>query len=384
MSLKCQVLLVADGADKTTYISVRRIRVLDEENWYAFPEELQKITLHKSLAELPSVKSAVTSIRTRGQYRNVNVTLPAEVVKLYRDEDDNFIFNNFFLPETRIVTSSSTESSSEPKSPSKDESLKEILKHFLLEKFSPKNKNPASWCDLFEKECSRFSVSGSKQIEIFKSCLESSMSDWFSINQRKLGITAEWKSWRADLVSTFGDTSWKPIRYAFNFKYLNGSYVDYSVRKEKMLLDLDRNLSDLVILDLIVVGLPNHIQNSLNRNSVTSVKILHSKLKKFESEDKIFDVKPKSSNFSNFLSKSGSDGNISSNSRSRNFNKSSEKMTSGSKTERKLCPNCFKKGFNRFHSESNCWFKDKESSIPKSINNLELESPATSDDDQKN
>lgn len=214
-------------ADKTTYACVRRIRVYGEDTWYLFPEESQKCSSHKSLCDLPSVKVAINSIKTRGQFRNVNVTLPADVMKLYRDEDGNFIFNNFLLSETKISVSTSTEfSESKLSSSFKNESLKETLKHFLLEKFSAKNKNAASWCYLFEKECSRFSLSGSKQIEMFKSCLEPSMSDWFVINQRKLGITADWKSWRADLISTSGDTSWKLIRYVFNFKYINGSYVD--------------------------------------------------------------------------------------------------------------------------------------------------------------
>lgn len=152
-----------------------------------------------------------------------------------------------------------------------------------------------------------------------------------------------------------------------------------------MLLDLDRDLSNLVILDLIVAGLPNHIQNSLNRNSVTSVRLLHSKLKKFEFQDKIFDSKSKNSNFPNLVNKSYSDGNNSNNSKFRNFNnKSSGKMTSGFKWDRKPCPNCSKKGIYRYNFETNCWFKDKESLTYKSINNLELSSPVSSDDELKN
>lgn len=65
-----------------------------------------------------------------------------------------------------------------------------------------------------------------------------------------------------------------------------------------MSLDLDRSLPELVILDLIIVGLPLHIQDSFNRNTVTSVKIFHGKLKKFELEDKNFESsKTKNFNF---------------------------------------------------------------------------------------
>ncbi len=76
------------------------------------------------------------------------------------------------------------------------ESVKDILKHFLIEKFSSKNKKVEAWCDLFEKESLRFDLSGSKQIEVFKSCLDTGMADWYAVSQRKLPISTEWSKWK--------------------------------------------------------------------------------------------------------------------------------------------------------------------------------------------
>ncbi|XKL64590.1 hypothetical protein PGB90_003298 [Kerria lacca] len=53
----------------------------------------------------------------------------------------------------------------------KEESVKEILKHFLIQNFSPKNKNVEAWCEIFEKESARFNLVGQKQIEVLKLCL---------------------------------------------------------------------------------------------------------------------------------------------------------------------------------------------------------------------
>lgn len=155
-----------------------------------------------------------------------------------------------------------------------------------------------------------------------------------------------------------------------------------------MLLDLDRELSDITILDLIIVGLPVHVQNSLNRNIVTTLKILHNKLKKFEAEDRVFDSnKNKVSGFPNLNTSQPHKGNSENLKKNKIFiNSSSEKKVFES-LDKKPCSNCTKRGFpNRFHPESNCWFKDKEPSAPK-INNIELDSissNSTSDDDQKN
>lgn len=85
------------------------------------------------------------------------------------------------------------------------------------------------------------------------------MNDWFLVNQRRLETSAVWKDWKEKLISTFGDNNWKPIRYAYLYKFTFGCYIDYCVKKEKILLELDRKLLDIVILDLIIVGLPSHV-----------------------------------------------------------------------------------------------------------------------------
>lgn len=391
---KYQVYIVAEGVDKSMAVVIKRIRPIGTETWFSFPDDFQKILHHKSLLELPPVKAALNAIKSRGQFRTVNVTLTTEIEKLYVDEDKNFIFQDHLLQETRFIdkeipnpeVSDLVSCISKAVSPRK-ESIKDILKHFLIEKFSPKNRNVIAWCDLFEKESNRFELKGQKQIEVFKSCLDEAMSDWFAVNQRKIGISAEWACWKADLISTFGDSSWKPIRYAFNFRYINGSYIEYVMKKEKMLLDLDRDLSDLVILDLIVVGLPSHVQNSLNRHSVKDIKILITKLKKFEAEDKSTDNvnKQKSRNFNSTFNVNASNANKNSDKGTNKGNvrpyvNNDEKKTFEAFVEKKPCPNCSNKGFpDRYHPESKCWFKNKEPSVPKFVNSLEVESPTSSD-----
>ncbi len=368
-SIKVQFYIVAEGSDKTTITSVKRIRQFETETWYTFPEEFQKLSLHDPLTKLPSFKSAVNSLRARGNFRTVNITLPAETAALYMDEDKNFVFKDFMLPETQFMA---TQPVSEPGVTElvsslktavgeKPESIKEILKNFLLQKFSSKDKNIEAWCDRFEKECSRFSVSGQKQIEILNSCLDVSMVDWFSVAQRKIGLAAPWETWRQEMISAFGDLSWKPVRADFYYKFLNGSYIEYSIRKEKMLMDLDRDLTETMILDLIVVGLPTHIQDSLNRKIITSIKLLQNKLKKFEGEDKTADSSCKFKRSFNF-NKNKSATFINTNNKFSSSSPSGKKLIN--QTGKKPCSICEKNGFpERFHPESNCWFKDKGSSI---------------------
>lgn len=80
------------------------------------------------------------------------------------------------------------------------------------------------------------------------------------------------------------DVSGKPVRFVYNFRYLNDSYVYFVVKKEQLLLDLDHAIPEPILLNLIVLSLPTRIHDSLNRSSVTTIKVLIQKLKKFDGE----------------------------------------------------------------------------------------------------
>lgn len=79
-------------------------------------------------------------------------------------------------------------------SASKEDPVKEVLEHLLIEKFSSKSKNVESCFDCFEKESTRFSLTGRRQIEVFKSCLDSSLNNSFIVTQQNLPIDAQWSS----------------------------------------------------------------------------------------------------------------------------------------------------------------------------------------------
>lgn len=365
---KVQIYMVSEGVEKTTVVKVKRIRHF-ESTWFGFPENLQPISCHKQLLELPIVKSSAMAIKgTRGHFRNILVLLSEDLAKVYMDDLGNFIFADFVLGEVNVpVVSNPSVSVAEQQFPEKPESVASILKHFIIEKFSPKNKNVEAWVDIFEKESARFKLSGSKQIEVFRSCLDQSLAEWFNLTQRKIGLDAGWTLWRADFVETFSDVSWNAIRYAYNFKYLSGSLTEYIIKKENMLCELDREIPPVIMLDLIVIGLPVYIQDSLNRMKVLSIKDLFKKLKKFETDQNKFKSNVKSGQFSN---------------------KSSVLNNSKNTKNRKPCEICVKKGFpNRIHSEEVCWNRTDSKKINKVINKVTLDtsdSSLSSDGESKN
>jgi len=133
------VAAVASPTDpKTTMIQIRRVRTLDEETWFSFPESSSAPASHPKPVELPSMKSAIKALKNRGQSRNIIVGLPDNVYKLYTDYDGNFVFGDYMLAETgfRSKTDGSSEVSELVQSisalTSREELVKSILKHFLI------------------------------------------------------------------------------------------------------------------------------------------------------------------------------------------------------------------------------------------------------------
>lgn len=390
--------VVVGITDKTNAVVLKRVRFAGENSWFGFPENSQLLSAHDKLVDCKIIKNSIASLKTRGSFRNVLVTVPEETYKLYVDDDGNFVFNDFYLGEVVSVSpnpQSGVDSSSlkvdsmvaclEQLASPREESIKEILKHILLEKFSSKNKNVESWCDRFEKELHRFKLVGRRQIELLKSCLEPGLNNWFIVTQENLAAEADWSLWREELISNFGDSSFRPICSAIGYKYIGGSYVDYAINKEKLLVEVNRNYSKAVILDLIVYGLPAHIVKSLNTNKITTLQSLKKKLKKYEGGEKFSEEnsrvkfnfnKDKSNSSSSFHSFDDKKNSTVKN----NVNNNSGKRQS---FNRKPCSLCTAKGFSgRLHAESVCWYRDKAEMPSKNVNNVEYESSSNLSDEE--
>ncbi|XKL59931.1 hypothetical protein PGB90_000947 [Kerria lacca] len=375
---------------KTNVCTVRRVRFMGSSEWYGFPAELQPISVHADLLKQPAIKSAVSSLKVRNHFRNINITLPADVFSLYVDADENFIFGEHVLGEVTVAPTAETSDASssaltsmticlQKLSSSKEESLKEILRHILLKKFHPKNRNVEAWSDRFEKEISRFKLTGRLQIEVLKSCLDPSLNNWFVVTQENLPTDAEWPVWRQELVSNFGDNSFRAVCAAIGFRFIGGFLIDYVINKEKVLIECNRGYFKSVILDMVIFGLPDHITKVLNKNSITTLQALKNKLKKFEGDEKLIYDKNK-------FSKNKSSPPPSFNSQNSNISNSERKVNNiNSKSNKKPCSIYEKRGYpNKFHPESHCWHRDKPDIQQKSANKIELEENSSEEDILKN
>lgn len=123
----------------------------------------------------------------------------------------------------------------------------------MIDKFNENNTNANQWINQFEKECKRCVINeDKKKIEILKFFLEKCSADWYSCMILKYSIESEWNNWKKNFIETFGNKGWSPIRYAFSFKYQSGSLLEYAIKKEKLLLQIQKSIDTATLILLLL------------------------------------------------------------------------------------------------------------------------------------
>lgn len=370
MDVKAKFHFVSEALDsKTTVVKVKTIQLHGQTEVFQFPAARQTMEHHTKLFEHPVTKRVVNSLKTRNKYRNVNITLAEnDLLEIYLDDEGNVIFNEIYLEEVQACISPSPTS---PEIPIQTKTIHSISKNFVLEKFDGKNFNAQTWLNLFSAECQRLDVKEDKFAEVLRLFLEGTASQWHSIFLKTNSLAHPWEFWNNSFIDTFNQKSWSEIAYAYNYKYLNGSYLDFALKKRSLLLDVDPELTIKSQINLIGITLPRYVSQRLEKKNVTKIDDLMSLLRQFEPIEKASIV--------NTNSKHG-DGRSA---------VSTNKLEPRQNVN-KQCPFCESIGFpNRFHSEEVCRtkkaqknkFKNEEIKV---ANNLQIQNAIALSDEGKN
>lgn len=364
-----KVLQTTDG--KSNVICLIQIATPDG-HIYKLPSDYYSAACHVALIKTSAYAKVKKSLKERHQSRKVWIHLTKELRAAYLDEDDNLQFEDEYLEEATNETDKTNAADTSEQSLSqmleklleKKESTNEerntgkLAKEFTIEKFDGKNPNADQWLTSFEKECERFKLTTDvKKIEILKSFMGKSASDWYTCTLLKLTINSEWENWKMNFCQTFASRGWNPIKYAITFKYQSGSLLEYSMKKEKLLLQIRDSIDEGTLIDLIATGLPNYVLDKIDREKIKESKDLHNKIGKLE----------------HLVRKS-------------NFDINKNKTSVKGKNEKVPCTLCMNKGKGtRFHPEADCWFKNQDikSNKEKQVNNLVLD-VELSEEDPKN
>lgn len=258
--------------DTVKYVKcVETVKKEDDTVYFGIPISLQLSIHHKQLFELPIIKNATKTLTKIGQYRNISITLNDDLKRTYMDEEGNLVFEETYLDEVKIPSEGNSGEVNKELSPSvkTKEDLNGIEKKFSIDNFD-KMGNAKDWLSDFEGECERLDIiSDESKIKCLKLFLKDSAQVWYRSNIIKLEDN-DWQSWKTSFLTVFNEKGWSNVRYAISFKYMSGSLTDYALKKENLLLEMERTMSEKSKISLIVVGLPIYIQDKLDRESISS------------------------------------------------------------------------------------------------------------------
>ncbi|KAK9878619.1 hypothetical protein WA026_022880 [Henosepilachna vigintioctopunctata] len=296
LQFKFQLLNGTD--EKFNILCVTEVTTQDGHT-HKIPDDYCNMKYHVELIKTATLTKVKKALEKRNQMRNVWVSLTEELKNIYYD-DGNLQFDDEYLEE--ITHMKETEVNF--KGYSKAKNIGRLANDFIIEKFD-----------------------------------------------------AGWKEWRETFCNTFASKGWSPIRYALALKYQTGSFLQFSIEKERLLSQVRKTIDNGTLIDLIASGLPNHIMDKYDRKKLTETEDLHKELGEFEhfTYEKNFELK-----------------NIKPNTR--------EKIE---KTPCKICKEENKGA--HFHPLSECWFKDQgnKNERMKQVSNLALDVDLSNDDPKK-
>lgn len=359
----------AAGDGKSNIMTLTSIGTRENRN-FILPDEYQPMHLHTILEKTKTYSRIRNTLKKRHQKRGVWITLTEDLKRTYLDEEDNLIFNEYYLEEveretlekkdtgiTEDVMSRLLEKLINQQQNHERQNLQKIAEKFILEKYSTKSANAHQWMQDYENECHRFELKEDREkIEMLKLFLEKSCLDWYSSMIIKLSINSEWEKWRKIFIETYANKGWSQIRYALLFRYQTGSLLEYAVRKEKLLLEVRKTIDTGTLIDLIAAGLPNFITDRIDRELLQETEDLFNEIGKLEhmTEKKRFGEKKIMTKIENKIAR----------------------------TPCKICEK-HNKG-TRYHPEALCWFKpnnqeEKRYKKIEFVNNSELENVLIND-----
>lgn len=284
----------ADGeVERTLAIVITQMTVRfvnDKESTYIFPDNLQKLTNHDVLSEKAATKSAIKSLNSNlqaGHYRHV-LTRDTEVFSEYFDDADNPLFKDFLLEEVVPLSDWTNkqllnEMYKEVRKSMTDSAkfkIRDSEKLFNLKKFE--GRNVKDFLSRFEAECLKNGVTdGQVKIEVLRFFVTENALIWYESCKKKMD-SKDWSSWKTSLMDTFEAKSFLSDKKAFDYRYFSGSYVEYALKKENLLLDMDLNLNEMARISLIVSGLPFQMIPKFEKEKCITFSTLVKKLSVFD------------------------------------------------------------------------------------------------------
>lgn len=198
------------------------------------------------------------------------------------------------------------------------------------------------WIQVFNSECDRLKVTTELQPQALRLVLEGSPLEWY-MGEWKLKRESTWEEWITRFLEAFTEQGWKDMAYAVSYKYFRGSYSEFIIKKNSLLIDAVPDMCEKVRVGLCVIMLPSSIREKIDPKNVDTQGKLLSEVNKWDS----------------FLGKTHKNSNVPGQSEEKGKFESRGGTGMIGRREKKDyedCLFCSKRGYKgRKHPEKYCW-----------------------------
>ncbi|XP_061704414.1 uncharacterized protein LOC133515838 [Cydia pomonella] len=290
--------VVKAGEDPKTNVCCMTSITNADKNIFLIPEKLQPVRLHEMIIKTPAYEKVKLTLQRRHDKRQVWISMTPEQLEVYMDEDGNMQFQGYLLEEITVrpqLQASAAGISEEAlakilenfadkkKDIFKHQNVKKQTERMVLDKFTNKTTNASQWLTTFETECRRVGIEEDiPKIEALRLFLEDSCLDWYRSMIIKFTVDSEWSQWKKMFCETYADKGWSPVRYAMFFRYRQGSLLEYAIKKERLLLEINKRMDKSTLIDLIAIGLPIFVADRLDREDLKETEDLFNSLRGLE------------------------------------------------------------------------------------------------------
>ena len=271
-----------------TSVKLIRYRRVDVEQWMMLDSEYQDLVHHRDVCSKSSVKSAIEDMV---RYRTVTVSLSNE---------ESAPYTNLEFGDTAIDDEITDSQSSQADTNSQSSDLAPLLQalsQYLtrqenfsrrpakmnIDKYDGKRFNHQIWLENYETVCQTHGVRSDKEkIQELRNYLENNALKWYE-DKIKDDFDNPWQDWKECFLLEFGEDPLQAGINAYNYKYRGGSLLDYYYEKQRLINIGWPNLDNQNFIKMVMIGLPEDIQNSVSLLCIKTPMELKMALKKIRS-----------------------------------------------------------------------------------------------------
>ena len=267
---------------KKNYFAILQVQRGQDGTKFKFPLEYTNAKLHDAVTATDELKAALQVLKRRGHYRTVRILLDDHATENYTDKAGNMIFQGCMLEEVLESDPIQKIVEKHTETEKKERPLASLIKDIVLDTFENKNQNAQLWLESFERSCLHANIEQKRFSQALHFFIAGPVTTWYALVQKQIENTENWRLWKDSFLEVYSERGWSAVRYAYGYKYISGSFIDFALKKINLLLKAEPKIGEISRVNHVVLSLPPDIVSKIPKKTTISQQKLLEELNSLE------------------------------------------------------------------------------------------------------